>query len=1404
MSNVLYVGIDVGSTTIKIIFLNEERNIVFSKYERHNSDVRNTLTRFLKESYHILGECSLKLVMTGSGAMELSDIIGVPFIQEVICCTQAVETYAPHADIAIELGGEDAKITFLKDGLEQRMNGTCAGGTGAFIDQMATLLQTDARGLNELAKKHKILYPIAARCGVFAKTDVQPLINEGVDKEDIAASIFQAVVNQTISVLACGKAIKGNIAFLGGPLYFLSELRERFIQTLQLKEDEVILPKNPELFVALGASLLASKSQGIAFETFINKLESIKQQVSEKQLLKPLFQNDQERLDFEVRHQKHQVKRESLQNYQGKAFLGIDAGSTTTKLVLIGEYGQLLYTYYGSNEGDPLNLVSRELIKIYQMLPKQVEIAYSCVTGYGEALIKNTFKIDEGEVETIAHFTAAESFVKGVTFILDIGGQDMKCIKIKDGMIHSVILNEACSSGCGSFIEMFSTSLGMPIEAFAQEALQSQRPADLGTRCTVFMNSKVKEAQKQGATIADISAGLSYSVIKNALYKVVKLRDSNEIGDKIIVQGGTFYNQAVLRAAEIILDKEVVRPDISGLMGAYGASLLAKANYQGIHSTLLTQNEIKELHITKKSSRCIGCENTCLLTINQLSDGRHFVYGNKCEKMTQTTVQSEYIPNLYEYKYENIFKGEILKIEDARRGVIGIPRVLNIYEHYPFWRAFFAVLGFRVELSVRSTKQIYEKGLATIPSESVCYPAKIAHGHILDLIERDIKLIFYPSVAYEMKEDPKADNYYNCPIVTSYPEVIKNNIDALKHQHVCLKAPFLNFNSQASMIRQLYESFREFDISKKEIQYAVEKGYEALKHFKEDFQKKGEETLAYMRKNNKRGIVVAGRPYHIDPEINHELTRIITSEGLVVLTEDAISHLAKIQRPLRILDQWSYHNRLYRAAQFVSGQKDLELIQLTSFGCGLDAVTSDQVQEILESAGKIYTLIKIDEGNHLGAIRIRVRSLKATMLKRESQQIQTTHAVTKKSENFTKAMRRQHTILAPQMSPIHFQFVEEAFNASGYHLKVLEKASDLDIEEGLKYVNHDACYPAIIVVGQLIRALKSGVYDKEHTSLMLTQTGGGCRASNYIGFLRKALQQSGFAQIPVISLNASGLEEHPGFRLHSELIHKAILGLLYGDLLMRVLYRVRPYEKIKGSANRLYENWVIKCKENVNNGCKKTFKHNVEMIIQEFDHLEIVDYQKPRIGLVGEILVKFHPDANNNAVELIEKEGGEAIVPDLIDFFLYCAYNTKFKYQFLGHSFKGFLGGLLSITYIEHKRKYIKDRLKQSKRFNAPHDIDDLAKKASKIMSLGHQTGEGWFLTAEMISLLEDGVNNILCMQPFGCLPNHVTGRGMLKALKVLYPHSNIATVDYDPGVSEANQLNRIKLMLAAAFRNIS
>lgn len=1407
MKKVYRMGLDVGSTTVKLVLLNSNDDIVFSRYERHFSDIKSTVSELLNDAYGRFKDVFISAMVTGSGGISISKYLNINFVQEVIAGTKAVSTFYPETDVAIELGGEDAKITYFRDGIDQRMNGTCAGGTGAFIDQMASLLKTDAKGLNELAKDYKTIYPIAARCGVFAKTDVQPLINEGVARQDIAVSIFQSVVIQTISGLACGKPIRGNVAFLGGPLHFLSELRKRFIETLNLKENEVIFPEDSQLFIATGAAISASNEKEIPFKALVDRLNNLNLLSNEdNDILSPLFANDDELAEFNERHSKTKVKRAELNESVKKCFIGFDAGSTTSKAAVIDESGAVLYTAYGSNEGSPLKSAMRILKDIYSKLPQGTKIAGSAVTGYGEGLLKSALKFDIGEIETMAHYKAAENFCPGVDFVLDIGGQDMKSMKVKNGIIESILLNEACSSGCGSFLETFARSLGMSAQEFAKEAIKSKNPVDLGSRCTVFMNSKVKQAQKEGATTSDISAGLSYSIIKNALFKVIKLRNTDGLGKKIVVQGGTFYNDAVLRSFELLTGKQVIRPDIAGIMGAFGAALIAKERCNAEEeSALLKLHELENLTVETEMRRCGKCANNCLLTINKFNSGENFVSGNRCERGEGKAVNKSNLPNLFNYKYKRLFMYKPLSKEDSYRGTIGIPRVLNMYENYPFWMTFFTELGFRVVLSDRSSKKIYELGIETIPSESVCYPGKLVHGHIVNLINKGITTIFYPSITLERQEQMQADNHYNCPIVTSYPEVIKNNVDLIREKGIRFIKPFIPYDSKKRLIQRMYEELRDFKITLNEISKAAESAWIEQDSFKKDIQKAGEEALRYMEQNKIRGIVLSGRPYHIDPEINHGVPDIINSLGMAVLTEDSVAHLGNVERPLRVVDQWAYHSRLYAAASFTATRKDLELVQLNSFGCGLDAITSDQVQEILSKTDKIYTLLKIDEVNNLGAARIRLRSLKAALEEREKKNYQSEEETDSAKPGriiFTDEMRQNHTILLPQMSPIHFKFFERAFNLSGYNIVVLPEVTKRTVDEGLKYVNNDACYPAIIVVGQIIEALKSGKYDLNNTTVAISQTGGGCRATNYIGFLRKALKDAGFSNVPVLSINAVGLEKNPGFKISYKLIKRLMMAAIYGDLLMKVLYRIRPYEKIKGSADILCDSWTQKCLNSLEKADKKTFNENIKSVVNDFDNLEIVDTKKPRVGLVGEILVKFHPAANNNIVKLVEAEGAEAVMPDLTDFASYSAYNYDFKYKYLAGSKKANIIGHLVINFIEFSRRTYKKALQNSERFETTKSIKKIAEGASKVVSLGNQTGEGWFLTGEMVELIESGVNNIICMQPFACLPNHVTGKGMIKELKRIYPGTNIIAIDYDPGASEVNQLNRIKLMMSAAFDN--
>lgn len=1397
----LRIGVDIGSTTIKIVAADAQGSVLFKRYVRHYSEIRKNTAELLQEVMQTLGCSECFMTMTGSGALAVSSDCNIPFVQEVLASHYYIRSKIPDADAAIELGGEDAKLTFFTGGTDQRMNETCAGGTGAFIDQMAAFLRTDASGLDSLALKYKTIYPIASRCGVFAKTDILPLLNDGVAVEDIAASIMQAVVNQTVSGLAKGRAIKGKVVFLGGPLAFLSSLRERFCASLK-EMTEAVFPEDAQYVVAYGAALYCLESQNatpVLLEDLIAYLK--KDANAEKSArLAPLFSSKKERLEFEKRHGHNAVKTAVLEEAQGKAWLGIDSGSTTIKAVLIDENGTVLYSYYNSNKGEPLLSAIEILKEIYTRKQSSLKIVSSCVTGYGSALLSSALRMAHDEVETIAHFSAARFFEPEVSFILDIGGQDIKCMKIKNGRIVSIQLNEACSAGCGSFIENFADSLKIPLSRFVELALDAEAPVDLGTRCTVFMNSKVKQVQKEGADLGDIAAGLCYSVIRNACFKVMKITDMSELGGHVVAQGGAFANNALLRALELQLGKHVIRPSISGLMGAFGAALIARDRCRECAADdLISLEELESFAVSTKAVRCGRCANNCLLTVSRFSDGRRFVTGNRCEKGADTQPQD--LPNLSAYKYRRLFEYyRPLAEEEAYRGTVGMPRVLNMYENYPLWFTLFTELGFRVELSSASSKRIFYKGYETIPSQTVCYPAKLAHGHVIDLAERGVKRIFYPCLPREQKLFSSQNDSFNCPVVAGYPELLAKNVSVLKEYGTELITPFLPLDRDI-LAKRLGVLPLFADIGAKELEAAVQKAFAEMDAFYADMQKKGEETLKELTRRNKFGIVLAGHPYHVDPEIQHGIAELIVSCGMGVLTEDSVAHLMPDPRPLRVVDQWTYHGRLYRAGAFAAGRDNLAVLQLVSFGCGLDAITSDQLEEIISQKGSLYTQIKIDEGVNLGPAKIRIRSLLAAMRERVSHNaaqqlwsIKSMHCAV-----FTEEMKKTHTILIPQMSPVHFQFMETVFTAEGYHAVQLPSVDREAVELGLRYVNNDACYPAIVVIGQLLQAVKSGKYDAKSVALAVAQTGGGCRATNYISLLRKALADSGFSYVPIISFSTSVSEESPGFKMTGSLLKRMIIAGLYGDALMRIFHRIKPYELYENSCEALAKVWVEKAKQDILSGKIWNFARNIFRMIQEFDAIPLQEgKRRPQVGLVGEILLKYHPDANNNAVRVIEQEGGEAVATDIMDFVLYGFYDHVFNFKYMSGSHSAYLSALMGISLLELTRFSMRLSFMLSKNFNGPVSFRKLRKKTKNIISLGHQTGEGWLLAAEMVKMLESGVNTILCMQPFGCLPNHITGKGLIKELKNRYPQANIIALDYDPGASETNQINRIKLMMSA------
>ncbi|MDR2199030.1 MAG: acyl-CoA dehydratase activase-related protein [Deltaproteobacteria bacterium] len=1439
---IFHIGLDIGSTTVKVAVLDRGLELRYQSYERHFSDVRKTMVKTMLDCLKEFPGASCTLAVAGSGGIGAAGLLGAEFVQEVVAGATAVRRFHPRTDVAIELGGEDAKLTFFDAGIDQRMNETCAGGTGAFIDQMSSFLETDPQGLNALASKHETIYPIAARCGVFAKIDILPLLNEGARREDIAASIFQAVVDQTVGGLACGRKISGRVAFFGGPLFFLPELRKRFIETLKLLPHEAVCPPEAQLFVAMGAALVSvgqTPADVSQLERRVRELET-KAGVPEIPPLPPLFETMEDLREFRERHARARLPRAPWPE-EGEIFCGLDAGSTTTKLVALDRKGRLLYSHYSHNRGNPLKSAMNALAGMYQEAPEGVRVTYSGVTGYGEALIQAALGFDVGEVETVAHYKAAASFVADVSFIVDIGGQDIKCLSVKNGVIEKLMLNEACSSGCGSFLETFASSLGLDAAGFAREALLARRPADLGSRCTVFMNSKVKQAQKEGASVGDISAGLSYSVVRNALYKVIRVNRPGELGERIVVQGGSFFNDAVLRSFELLTGREVTRPDIAGLMGAFGMALIARGEFleKRAPSRLLKEEDLRNFSVVSKNARCEKCENRCLLTVNRFSDGRRFISGNRCERgaaakspaadkidalakrarlgdisprlsrlpvlgsLTEERAEDlDGLPNLFDWNYRRLLDFHKPLPADRARARAGIPRVLGMFETYPFWAAFFRSLGVRAELSPPSSKDLYNSALDTIPSQTVCFPAKLAHGHVLALLKERPDFVFFPCTPLELPAAYKTADRYNCPLVGSYAELIRLNLDAIGDSGVRLVSPFLDLTAPPGKLAARLESELSFlRLARGEIKSALKEAHLSYREYRADVRRAGEKALAYLERTGKRAVVLAGHPYHLDPGVHHGIPDIVTANGLAVLSADSIDHLAPARLSLRVRDQWIPHSRLYRAAAVAAARENLELVQLNSFGCGLDAVTSDQVAEIIKAAGKVYTLLKIDEGANLGAARIRVRSLLAAVReRRRGRRSNSSDAVYAfEPGRVPKNRLRDFTVLCPQMSPIHWRFINPAFAPMGLNVKILKNLEREAVEEGLRHVNNDACFPALVSIGQIIHEIKKGGYDPSRTAVLMTQTGGGCRASNYVALLRRALPDAGLSGVQVWPLALSASVGEDGVKPDRGAFGRFAQGLLYGDMLQRLLNHASAYEKTPGDGRELLEKWTRLVAPAVERGDRSLFRPHVLSMTDDFASLGLHPPDKPKVGVVGEILINFHPEANNRAVEVIEEEGGEAILPELTDFFLYCFYDDVFRADKMnGARLKKWLG-LWFIRMVENFRKPMRDALARHPRFGHLNYFSELKSAGEKLVSLGNQSGEGWYLAADMCLMLEKGVGNILCLQPFGCLPNHITGKGVVKELKKRYPGANLAAVDYDPGASEVNQLNRIKLLMSVA-----
>ena len=1432
-----FAGIDIGSTTAKAVILDKEGGMVFFRYCRHQGKTVETTRRIFNDALEKLGDVELDLAVTGSAGMGAAEFFGLPFVQEVVASAHVIEKFFPEARTFIEIGGEDSKIIFF-DGSGRpdiRMNGSCAGGTGAFIDQMAVLLGVDVAELNVLAGKATNIYPIASRCGVFAKTDIQALLSRHVSREDVAASIFHSVALQVITALSRGREMERKILIGGGPLTFYPILRKAFANLLGIEHpDDLVLPDHPELLPAMGAAMVRNgKPCRGRISNFLSMSERGVSRATNSgtKRLPPLFASNYEFEIWQKRHERNLVPRIDLPEAKGKdLFLGVDSGSTTTKIVLVDEKGKLVLSYYGPNNGDPIQAVKKGLAEFRKKFVSAgfaPRITRTAATGYGESLIRTAFGLDDGLVETMAHYRAARRFEPDVSFILDIGGQDMKAIYIHDNAVAEIQINEACSSGCGSFIETFARSLGYSVQEFAEIACDSKSPFDLGTRCTIFMNSKVKQALREGATVGDISAGLAYSVIKNALYKVLKLKDVDVLGDKIVVQGGTFRNPAVLRALEVLLNKEVMRPDISELMGAYGAALTALANHRAhVVAAVAPQQEalkgpdrpgretddlvfeklVMGSGFSKKEIRCRGCENQCRVLKLTFSNGNHFYTGNRCERRFSNNPDAQRKGrNLIDDQIRLLFERNT-EPEGEPIFTYGIPRCLNMYENFPFWCAFLTTCGFRVVLSSESNFQLYEKGSSTVMSENICFPAKLAHGHIFDLAGKDIDRLFYPTVVYEEEEYADALNSYNCPVVTGYPDLLKSAVNPEKKFKIPLDNPSVSFKDFGLLKDQLYLFFRRFGINYRTISEGVEKGVKAQSNYKTELRSMAKTLLVRSEAERRTTVVLCGRPYHADPLVNHGVPDVLTELGVDVVSETALPLNADTValEDVNVLTQWSYANRLYAAARWVTNTANAQMVQLTSFGCGPDAISADEVKEILRHGGKIHTLIKMDEIVNVGAVRIRLRSMLEAVKEKNGKTravgggtMQTGRAVVGKSG--------KRTLIAPYFSPFYSPLVPSAFRPFGHRVEVLPPQDRESVEWGLKTINNDMCYPSVLVAGDIIKAFQSGRYDPEKTAVVMTQTGGQCRASSYVSLIKKALAAAGLDEVPIIAISNEEINAQPWFKIDKMgLIKRMGLGIIFADPLARMYLSTMVREKVPGTSKNLHEKYLFEMETGIENADYYYLLNLLKRAVADFNRVEINDKTVPRVGVVGEIFVKYNFFSNGNIIDWLSGQGVEVVLPPIQNFFAQRFINETYDQKAF---FKRSLADRIKYRLLEIYSNYHVgqiERIMQGFRFyRKAHDLRKLAAITGEVVSLANQFGEGWLLTAEMIAMLNEGIDNIVCLQPFGCIANHITGRGMENKLREMFPHLNLLSLDMDAGASEVNMMNRLHFMVTAAREEV-
>lgn len=1440
------LGIDLGSTTVKYVLLDPDGSVVAHAYQRHASAVTATLISLLRELAASYPHLRTRVRLTGSGALTLSERLGIGFVQEVVAAAQYLQNISAGdsaqrpIDAAVELGGEDAKILYLTGSQELRMNEACAGGTGAFLDQMSTALGLPLEELNRLASLASTSHPIASRCGVFAKTDVVGLLNAGIPKSEIARSVFDAVAEQAIGGLSCGRPLQGRVALLGGPLSFLSELRQAFARRLSRNAVTLELVADAQYAVAHGAALDCLNQSTQSTETqwtpekLINAVGEEAANPDKKTGLKPLFENEEERKAFIERHAKAVIPTIDLDRACGDLFLGIDLGSTTAKGVLMTADGEICYTWYESNQGAPLQQLMPRVQKLTENLPAGSRIRSILTTGYGADLAAAALGTTMTEVETLAHQRAASSFIPDASFVIDIGGQDMKCLKVENGLITSVALNEACSSGCGAFLESFSKQLELSMPEFVEAALSAKHPVDLGSRCTVFMNSKVREAQRNGAGSADIAAGLCISVVRNALEKVLRLSSPDELGQKVVVQGGTFLNDGVLRAFEKFTGLQVIRPQLSGLMGAYGAALLARERTDANTSVWQPTKELFDTSdIVKREFRCRGCANSCSLTLHRFASGNKFVSGNRCEfGLKNLGGSKKNHTGFVDWKIERLFGGDVLPAQDAPMGEIGIMRVLNIWEHYPYWRTLFTELGFRVVLSDPTNAAIVAKGSDTVPSQSLCLPAKIAHGHALALAEKGVRNIWLPCIPREEKRIEQAEDSYACPVVGGYPEALRLALKSVAPDMRIL-TPFLSIQKHSTVAQALCEAFPQ--LKRSDVLRACRKASAALADYRRDLKNKALEIW------NSPGFVVvlAAHPYHLDSYINHGIPTLIESMGARVLTEDAVSFIAEelpgIHDKLDVVNQWAFHGRLYRAFEAVSTRPDTELVQLVSFGCGIDAVTSEQMKRIAHKNKALYTMLKIDETDTLGAARIRLRSLFAVhgveatpepiedpsafdadstnrikespirFFSRLFKPAATTDELLAEAKTQGKSLSPQQlrgrTLYVPQMAPVHFPILVHVLKDFGYTLKFLPNVTDHAIALGMRYVNNDACYPAIVTIGQLLEATEAKDFVPEKSAILFSQTCGPCRATNYPTLLDWALKDKGLPNLPVLTLSGRALAGHAHLKLGIKELRRLSMAIVLGDVLQRLYLHALSGEVVKGSADLALKVATATASKAASSGKMPEFESAIREIVDIFNAVELDGKARPRVGIVGEILLQYHPKANLATVDRLREAGAEPVLPDLTTFFLYCLADPIWQCQHdEGPKLKAVVSAFL-LGYLEKLRYLAQQAMGMDNPLGRMPPLNDYLKRVDGLVSAGQQAGEGWLLAAEMAEFLANGTDNVVCLQPFGCLPNHITGRGVMSALRNRYPKANLIGIDFEGSTAESNVSNRLKLFMTRAHQ---